>query len=108
MSKSRDRQPFRHPPPAGGKAAPVEPDADAGRTAPPSRWQFGLPALLGTMLLLCLPFALWGAILRANPNEEMALMLLCIATPLGVMVLLALSLSIGHALRRARRPKDSG
>ncbi|HET6881113.1 MAG TPA: hypothetical protein VFI31_13215 [Pirellulales bacterium] len=93
------------PPPSGDNLSAGEKDGDRGG-APASRWQFGLPALLGTMLLLCLPFAIWGAILRANPHEEMVLMLLCIATPLGVMVLAGLSVSLGRALGELRRRKD--
>jgi hypothetical protein len=59
------------------------------------------------MLLLCLPFALWGAILRANPNEELALTLLCIALPLGVLILAAVSVSLGRLVRKFRRPKPA-
>lgn len=75
---------------------------------PPSgRWQFGLPALLGTMLLLCLPFAVWGAILRANPNEELALTLLCIALPLGVLFVASVSVSVARWARKPRPPKTA-
>jgi hypothetical protein len=63
------------------------------------RWQFGLPALLGTMMLLCLPFALWGAVLRANQADQFWLMLLCVITPLGVLVLASITVSVGSTLR---------
>jgi hypothetical protein len=90
----------------------AEPRAEADQraahvTPPPFRWQFGLPALLGTMLLLCLPFAIWGAILRGDPDEQMVLTLLCIAAPLGVLVLAAISVSIAHAIRRLRHCERS-
>jgi hypothetical protein len=67
------------------------------------RWQFGLAALLGTMMLLCLPFALWGAVLRANPADQFWLMVLCAAAPLGVLTLAALSVSAGRFVRSLRR-----
>lgn len=100
----------RHPRSPFGPTAPRR--ADPENSTPPSRpasgrWQFGLPALLGTMLLLCLPFALWGAILRANPNEELALTLLCIALPLGVLILAALSVSVGRLIAKLRRRKSA-
>lgn len=76
---------------------------------PPIKWQFGLAALFGTMLLLCIPFAIWGAILRADPDEQLALTLLCIAAPLGVMVIAAVAFSIGRAVHKLRRRRtDDG
>lgn len=69
----------------------------------PWRWQFGLPALLGTMMLLCLPFAIWGAILRANEADQLMFMLLCIVAPLGVLILAALSVSVGRLVRKLRQ-----
>lgn len=72
---------------------------------PPFKWQFGLSALFGTMLLLCIPFAIWGAILRADPDEQLILTLLCIAAPLAVLVLAAAAFSIGRAVRKLRRGK---
>ncbi|HVX15661.1 MAG TPA: hypothetical protein VHC22_31030 [Pirellulales bacterium] len=81
--------------------APHE-NADRPRP-PPIRWQFGLPALLGTMLLLCLPFAIWGAILRANETDQLLLMLLCTAAPLGVLLLAALTVSVIRFVQRLRR-----
>jgi hypothetical protein len=103
MTRSGDHAPFdRSPPRADG--APHQP---AEHLTPQStRWQFGLPALLGTMMLLCLPFAIWGAILRANEDEQLVLMLLCIATPLGVLVLAALSVSLRNVLRDLRRARQ--
>jgi hypothetical protein len=81
---------------------------DQPRRPQGNHWQFGLPALLGTMILLCLPFALWGAILRANQADQFLLMLLCTAAPLGVLTLAALSVSIGRLVRRRRRSKGAG
>lgn len=69
------------------------------------KWQFGLSALFGTMLLLCVPFAIWGAILRADPDEQLALTLLCIAAPLGVLVIAATAFSAGRAVHKLRRSK---
>ncbi len=71
------------------------------------RWQFGLSALIGTMLLLCLPFAIWGAILRANETDQLLLMLLCTAAPVGVLVLAALTVSVTHFVQRLRRRKHA-
>jgi hypothetical protein len=68
-----------------------------------ARWQFGLPALLGTMMLLCLPFALWGAVLRAKQADQHWLMLLCALAPLGIMALAGISVSVGEFLRKRRR-----
>lgn len=103
--------PRKHASSDGSSIGP-EPRAEAEEhhervTLPPFRWQFGLPALLGTMLLLCLPFAIWGAILRADPDEQLVLTLLCIAAPLGVLVLAAVSVSIARAVREFRRRKRS-
>lgn len=67
------------------------------------RWQFGLPALLGTMMLLCLPFALWGAVLRAKQADQFWLILLCVAAPLGVLFLAGMAVSLGEKLRKRRR-----
>jgi hypothetical protein len=67
------------------------------------RWQFGLSALLGTLMILCIPFALWGAVLRANEADQFWLMTLCAAAPLGVMILVAFSVSAGRLLRKRRR-----
>ncbi|HEV3344608.1 MAG TPA: hypothetical protein VG125_29805 [Pirellulales bacterium] len=66
-------------------------------------WQFGLSALLGTLMILCVPFALWGAVLRANQADQSWLMALCMAAPLGVMILVSLAASAGRFLRKRRR-----
>lgn len=72
------------------------------RAASPPRWrfQFGMRSLLGTMLLLCIPFAVWGALLRADPSRQFIPVILCLAMP--VMVLFVAGL-IGPAVRLARR-----
>ena len=72
------------------------------RAAAPPRWrfQFGMRSLLGTMLLLCIPFAVWGALLRADPSRQFVLVIVCLALP--VMVLFVAGL-IGPAVRLARR-----
>lgn len=82
-------------------AEPANPNPSPQRTAP--RFQFGLGALLGTLMLLCVPFALWGAVLRANEADQFWLMLLCAAAPLGVTILVAFSVSVGRFLRNRRR-----
>lgn len=82
-------------------------DSENTESRPPEnrrpRWQFGLSALLGTMMLLCLPFALWGAVLRAREADQFWLILLCVAAPLGVLVLASISVSVGEILRKRRR-----
>ena len=106
MTQPGDHAPFDRSPQRASGAPPGDPAETSERvTSRPTRWQFGLPALLGTMMLLCLPFALWGAILRANENEQLVLTLLCIATPLGVLVMAALSVSLGRAIHKLRRPR---
>lgn len=59
------------------------------------------------MLLLCLPFAIWGAILRADAEQQLVLTLLCIASPLAVLVLAATTFSLGRMVRKFRRGKSS-
>jgi uncharacterized membrane protein YcjF (UPF0283 family) len=85
--------------------------SDKDNARPPQRrrrqWQFGLAALLGTMMLLCLPFALWGAVLRANQADQFWLMLMCAAAPLGVLTLTAVTVSVGRIVRNWRR-KSAG
>lgn len=82
-------------------------DSENSSSRPPkhrgSRWQFGLPALLGTMMLLCLPFALWGAILRAKEADQFWLILLCVAAPLVVLSLAGICFWAGEELRKRRR-----
>ncbi|HUY87112.1 MAG TPA: hypothetical protein VMV10_00095 [Pirellulales bacterium] len=87
-----------------------EPDASGrGRAEPPSgRFQFGMRGLMATMLLLCVPFAIWGGLLRAGkPAQGNARMyvfvLLSVAAPMGVMILISLALSASRAYRRLRR-----
>lgn len=97
----------RKPPPADGapRAHPPRADAeDATRRGapPPFRWQFSLSALFGTMLLLCVPFAIWGAILRADADEQLMLTVLCIAAPLAVLVATATAFSVRRAIRKRR------
>lgn len=72
------------------------------RAPSPPRWrfQFGMRSLLGTMLLLCVPFAVWGALLRADPSRQFVLVIVCLALP--VMVLFVAGL-ISPAVRLARR-----
>lgn len=69
------------------------------------RWQFGLGPLLGTLMILCIPFALWGAVLRANEADQHWLMLLCAMVPLGVMLLVAAAVYVGSWLRSRRRSR---
>lgn len=72
---------------------------------PPWRFQFGLRSLLGTMLLLCVPFAVWGALLRADPSRQFVLVIVCLAMPvmlLFVAGLIAPAVRLARRLRRAR------
>lgn len=77
--------------------------------APPSgRFQFGMFGLMATMLLLCVPFAIWGGLLRAGKSTPGAtqmsvFVLLSVAAPIGVMILISLALAVSRLYRRLRR-----
>jgi hypothetical protein len=82
------------------------------RPAPPEpgrgRFQFGMRGLMATMVLLCVPFAIWGGLLRAgkNPGDNSRLfifVLLCVAAPMGVMVALGAAGAVARAYRWLRR-----
>lgn len=64
------------------------------------RFQFGLRSLLGTMLLLCVPFAVWGALLRSDPSRQFILVIVCLALPVSVLFVAGL---VTPAVRLARR-----
>lgn len=64
------------------------------------RFQFGLRSLLGTMLLLCVPFAVWGALLRSDPSRQFILVIVCLALPVSVLFVAGL---VAPAVRLARR-----
>lgn len=103
----------RKPLPADGspRAQPPRADADDAHrrvAAPRFRWQFSLSALFGTMLLLCVPFAIWGAILRADADEQLMLTVICIAAPLAVLVATATAFSLRRAIRTRRRSNLEG
>jgi hypothetical protein len=72
------------------------------------RFQFGMRGLMATMVLLCVPFAIWGGLLRAGkePGDNSRLfvfVLLCVAAPMGVMVALGAAGAVARAYRRLRR-----
>lgn len=82
---------------------PLPADGSPRAHPPRFRWQFSLSALFGTMLLLCVPFAIWGAILRADADEQLMLTVICIAAPLAVLVVTATAFSLRRAIRTRRR-----
>lgn len=77
--------------------------------APPSgRFQFGMFGLMATMLLLCVPFAIWGGLLRAGKpapgsTQMSVFVLLSVAAPIGVMILISLALAASRLYGRLRR-----
>lgn len=75
---------------------------------PGGRFQFGLFGLMATMLLLCVPFAIWGGLLRAGKpapgsTQMFVFVLLSVAAPIGVMILIGLAGSAARAYRRLRK-----
>ena len=92
-----------------------QPSSQRPSTQPPSpqpsgrgRFQFGMRGLMATMVLLCVPFAIWGGLLRAGkePGDNSRLfvfVLLCVAAPMGVMVALGAAGALARAYRRLRR-----
>lgn len=88
MNEFEDRRPSREQPPNG-------------------RFQFGMFGLMATMLLLCVPFAIWGGLLRAGKptpgsTQMFVFVLLSVAAPVGVMILISLALAASRAYRRLR------
>ncbi|HEX5442583.1 MAG TPA: hypothetical protein VFW87_02085 [Pirellulales bacterium] len=73
----------------------------------PWRFQFGLRSLLGTMLLLCVPFAVWGALLRADPSRQFILVIVCLAMPVMLLFLAGLIAPLVRLARRLRRKAPS-
>lgn len=76
----------------------------------PWRFQFGLRSLLGTMLLLCIPFAVWGGLLRADPSHRYILVIICLAMPVTLLFVAGLIAPVARLARRLRRkpPTDAG
>lgn len=75
---------------------------------PSGRFQFGLFGLMATMLLLCVPFAIWGGLLRAGKptpgsTQMSVFVLLSVAAPIGVMILISLALAASRLYHRRRR-----
>ena len=67
--------------------------------------QFSLFTLCATITLLCVPFAIWGAMLRPNQMEPSPLLvLLCVVAPLALMIVVSIvgRVRSWHA-RHARR-----
>lgn len=76
------------------------------------RFQFGMRGLMATVILLCIPFAIWGGLLRAGGEADgesrlVLFVLLCVAAPMGVMVLVA-ALPAATRIYRRLRPRDRG
>lgn len=76
-----------------------------GEPPAPPRMQFSLFTLCATITLLCVPFAIWGAMLRANQlAPSPLLLLLCVVAPLALMIVVGVVAQVRswHA-RHARR-----
>lgn len=75
----------------------------------PWRFQFGMRSLLGTMLLLCIPFAVWGSLLRADPSRQYILVIVCLAMPVMLLFVAGLIAPLVRLARRLRRktPADT-
>ena len=89
MNDFEDRRPNRAPPPGG-------------------RFQFGMFGLMAAMLLLCVPFAIWGGLLRAGKptpgsTQMFVFVLLSVAAPIGVMILIGLARSAVRGYRKLRK-----
>lgn len=69
----------------------------------PWRFQFGLRSLLATMLLLCVPFAVWGALLRSDPSRRYVLVIVCLAMPVMLLFVAGLIAPVVRLARRLRR-----
>jgi hypothetical protein len=83
---------------------PVEPPQQAPEPPARPRMQFSLWALCATMGLLCVPFAIWGAMLRPDRLEPSPLLvLLCVISPLLLMI--AISAIRRVTLWRVQRPR---
>ena len=62
-----------------------------GEPPAPPRMQFSLITLCATITLLCVPFAIWGAMLRPNQMEPSPLLvLLCVVAPLALMIVVSI------------------
>ncbi|HVC94262.1 MAG TPA: hypothetical protein VND64_11260 [Pirellulales bacterium] len=75
-------------PPAGGQPPSASPP---GRGRP----QFTMRGMMATVVLLCVPFAIWGGLLRegaraADSTRVLVYIVLVMAAPMLVMVLVGL------------------
>lgn len=87
----------------------------SGRSSSPAaprggRFQFGMRGLMATVVLLCVPFAIWGGLLRADGKDKgdsqlVIFVLLCVGAPMGMMLLLA-ALNAAARVYRALRPRN--
>ena len=89
------------------------PDRSSSRPRPGGRFQFGMRGLMATIVLLCVPFAIWGGLLRAGREADgspriIIFVLLCLAAPMGVMILLAAMNAAARVYRVYRPPKKTG
>lgn len=86
--------------------------AEAGSRPPVRpRTQFSLAALCATITLLCVPFAIWGAMLRPNQLEPSPLLvLLCVIAPLALMIAVGIvgRVKSWHARRERRSDPPPG
>ena len=73
------------------------------------RFQFGMRGLMATIVLLCVPFAIWGGLLRAgkpgqgDSTRKFIFVILSVAAPIGVMMLIGFAGSVARAYRKLRK-----
>lgn len=76
-----------------------------GEPPAPPRMQFSLFTLCATITLLCVPFAIWGAMLRANQlAPSPLLLLLCVVAPLALMIVVGVVAQVRSWRGRRSRP----
>jgi hypothetical protein len=86
-------------------------DRERSAAKPPGggRFQFGMRGLMATIVLLCVPFAIWGGLLRAgkpgqgDSTRMFIFVILSVAAPIGVMMLIGLAGSAARAYRKLRK-----
>lgn len=76
------------------------------------RFQFGMRGLMATIILLCIPFAIWGGLLRAGGEGDgesrlVLFVLLSVAAPMGMMLVVAALPAAIRLYRRLRPHNDA-
>ncbi|HEV3003968.1 MAG TPA: hypothetical protein VGX78_05875 [Pirellulales bacterium] len=86
--------------------APKEPAGDRPRSRfRGGRPQFSMRGMMAVVVLLCVPFAIWGGLLREGVHAEdspriVVYIVLSLAVPMLVLVLVSLAVDLWRWLRR--------